>query len=49
MQFLLISAFDTLAISLFLYLLVKFRDRKKRKGLSYPPRPPHHGLELAIF
>jgi hypothetical protein len=40
MRVLLISAVDTLAISLFLYLLVKFRDRRKRKGLSYPPRPP---------
>ena len=40
MRFLLISAVDTLAISLFLYLLVKFRDRGRRKGLSYPPGPP---------
>lgn len=39
MRFLLISAIDTLAISLLLYLLVEFRDRKRRKGLSYPPRP----------
>ena len=35
MQFL-----DALVISLFLYLLVKFFDRRKRNGLSYPPRPP---------
>jgi hypothetical protein len=40
MRFLFISAVDTLAISLFLYLLVKFRDRRRRKGLSYPPGPP---------
>ena len=40
MRFLLISAVDTLAISLFLYLLVKYRDRGRRKGLSYPPGPP---------
>jgi hypothetical protein len=40
MRFLLISAIDTLAISLFLYLLVKFRCRRRRKGLPYPPRPP---------
>jgi hypothetical protein len=40
MRFLLISAVDTLAISLFLYLLVKFCDRRRWKGLSYPPRPP---------
>jgi hypothetical protein len=36
----LISAVDTLAISLFLYLIVKFYDSRRRKGLSYPPRPP---------
>ncbi|KAI0278785.1 hypothetical protein BGY98DRAFT_916551 [Russula aff. rugulosa BPL654] len=40
MQFLLISAVDSLAISLFLYLLVKFRNLRRRKGLSYPPGPP---------
>ena len=39
MRFLLISAVDSLAISLFLYLLVIFRDRRRRKGLSYPPGP----------
>ena len=40
MRFLLISAIDTLAISLFFYLLVKFRYRQRRKGVTYPPRPP---------
>ena len=40
MPFLPINAIDSLAISLFLYLLVKFRDRRRRKGLSYPPGPP---------
>jgi hypothetical protein len=40
MQFLLINAFDCLAISIFLYLLVNFRDRRRRGGLSYPPGPP---------
>jgi len=40
MRFFLISTVDTLAISLFLYLLVKFRDHRRRKGLSYPPGPP---------
>jgi hypothetical protein len=40
MQFLLINAFDCLAISFFLYLLVNFRDRRRRGGLSYPPGPP---------
>jgi hypothetical protein len=40
MQFLLINAFDCLATSLFIYLLVNFRDRRRRGGLSYPPGPP---------
>ena len=40
MRFLLINAFDCLAISIFLYLLVNFRDRRRRGGLSYPPGPP---------
>ena len=40
MQFLLINVFDLLAISLFLYLLVVFRDHRRRGGLSYPPGPP---------
>jgi hypothetical protein len=40
MRVLLISAVDTLAISLFLYLLIRFRDHRKRKCLPYPPRPP---------
>ena len=39
MRFLLISTIDTLAISLFLYLLVKLRDRRRQKGLPYPPGP----------
>jgi hypothetical protein len=40
MQFLLVNAFDCLAISLFLYLLVVFRDHRRRGGLPYPPGPP---------
>ena len=40
MWLLLLSVVDTLAISLLLYLLVKFSDRRRRKGLSYPPGPP---------
>jgi hypothetical protein len=40
MRFLLISAVDTFAISLSLYLLAKLWDRRGRKGLSYPPGPP---------
>jgi hypothetical protein len=40
MQSLLINAIDCLVISLFLYLLFAFRDRRRRGGLSYPPGPP---------
>ena len=40
MQFLLINVLDCLAISLFLYLLVDFRNRRSRGWLSYPPGPP---------
>ncbi|KAF8483917.1 cytochrome P450 [Russula ochroleuca] len=40
MQFLLINAFDCLALSLFLYLLVVFRDHRRRGGFPYPPGPP---------
>ncbi|KAF8483988.1 cytochrome P450 [Russula ochroleuca] len=40
MQFLLINAFDCLIVSFFLYLLVNFRDRRRRGGFSYPPGPP---------
>ena len=39
MRLLLPSVVDTLAISLLLYLLVKLRDHRKRKGLPYPPGP----------
>ena len=35
-----INPFDCLAISLFLYLLVRFRNHKRRGGLPYPPGPP---------
>jgi hypothetical protein len=44
MQFLLINAFDCIAISLFFYLLVAFRDHRRRGGLSYPPGPPPRPL-----
>ena len=40
MQFLFINAFDCLAISFFIYLLVGLRDLRRRGGLSYPPGPP---------
>ena len=35
-----ISAFDCFAVSLSLYLLVVFRDHRRRGGLPYPPGPP---------
>ena len=40
MPSLLINAFDCLAILFFLYLLVNFRDRRRRARLLYPPGPP---------
>jgi len=40
MQFLFINLVDCLAFSLFLYLLVAFRDYRRRRGLPYPPGPP---------
>jgi hypothetical protein len=40
MGFLPINPVDAIAISIFLYLLVAFRDRRRRKGLPYPPGPP---------
>src|SRR5713101_4696105 len=39
MQSFLIKAFDCLALSFFLFLLVKFRDNRRRRGLPYPPGP----------
>jgi hypothetical protein len=35
-----ISSFDCFAVSLFIYLLVLFRDHRRRRGLPYPPGPP---------
>jgi hypothetical protein len=35
-----INAFDCLAISLFIYFLIRFRDHRKRTGFPYPPGPP---------
>jgi hypothetical protein len=40
MRILLINAVGTLTVSLFLYLLVIFRDIRKRGGRSFPPGPP---------
>jgi hypothetical protein len=40
MQLLLINLFNCLAISSFLYLLLVFRDHRRRRGLPYPPGPP---------
>jgi len=39
MQFHLVNAVDVFSISLFLYLIVSFRDRRRRGGLSLPPGP----------
>jgi len=39
MQFPSVTAVDFLVISLSLYLLVVFRDHRKRRGLPYPPGP----------
>jgi len=40
MPFLFINAIDCLALSLFFYLLIAFRDHRRRRGLPYPPGPP---------
>jgi hypothetical protein len=40
MQFLLINDIPFLAISFLLFLLVVFRDYRRRGGLPYPPGPP---------
>jgi hypothetical protein len=40
MQLLLINVFDYVAIFSFLYLLVVFRDHRRRGGLPYLPGPP---------
>ena len=40
MQLLIINIFDCLAISCFIFLLVVFRDHRRRRGLPYPPGPP---------
>ena len=40
MQSFLVNAFDCFAALFFVYLLVQFRDRRRRGGLPYPPGPP---------
>jgi hypothetical protein len=35
-----INAFDCIAISIFLYFLVSFRNHRRQGGLPYPPGPP---------
>jgi hypothetical protein len=35
-----IAAIDLLATTLFFYLLITFRDHKRRRGLPYPRGPP---------
>ncbi|KAI9445943.1 cytochrome P450 [Lactarius indigo] len=36
----LVTAIDCLALSVFLYILLAFRDHKRRGGFPYPPGPP---------
>jgi hypothetical protein len=36
----LLNTLDCFAALFFLYLLVHFRDRRRRGGLPYPPGPP---------
>jgi hypothetical protein len=36
----LITAIDSLALSIFLYTLFAFRDHRRRRGFPYPPGPP---------
>ena len=45
-MYLLINA---LAFFVFLYLLVVFRDRKRRRGLPYPPGPPSRPIIGNLF
>jgi len=40
MPFLFINIVDFLALSLFLYVFVAFRDYRRRRGRPYPPGPP---------
>jgi hypothetical protein len=40
MQFLLINTLDCLVISFFFFLLISYRDHRRRGRLSYPPGPP---------
>ncbi|KAH9058249.1 cytochrome P450 [Lactarius vividus] len=40
MRISLIMAIDCLAVSTFLYILVAFRDHRRRRGSPYPPGPP---------
>ncbi|KAI0273084.1 cytochrome P450 [Russula aff. rugulosa BPL654] len=40
MQVFLFNTFDCFVALFFLYLLVHFRDRRRRGGLPYPPGPP---------
>jgi hypothetical protein len=49
MQFLLINTVGALAVSIFLYLLVNFRDNRRRKGLPYPPGPSSWPIIGNIF
>ena len=35
-----LNALDCIVLALFLYLLIVFRDERRRRGFLYPPGPP---------
>jgi hypothetical protein len=39
MQFPSVNVVDCLVVSLFIYVIVVFRDHRRRRGLPYPPGP----------
>ncbi|KAI0253723.1 cytochrome P450 [Lactifluus subvellereus] len=49
MQLPFITLIDFLATSIFLYLLLAFRDYRRRRGLPYPPGPPSRPIIGNLF
>ncbi|KAH9976332.1 cytochrome P450 [Lactifluus volemus] len=49
MKFPPIAVIDLLATTLFFYLLVTFRDHRRRRGLPYPPGPPPFPIIGDVF